>query len=249
MQHFASFIRLSDKNLDAARGLLNQAKKGEVNNWSQLSGFNPKKTSGVLRTHDSLQHRLIDKPLFKATTGVDPNTLFRDGSLQQKTSQMPLVQNRQVPKNSREMANETLEKLVDVASYPESVSRMPHDTSKLIPNTKFDAVLPYIKKKFTQPERLAGMKFGQHLDYMDNRNFRSQYMSDMRDNKMRRSMAEKRVDKLNSESLPPDASKADSLRAKLSDRQNYTNALNQNDNLSNREVKLNQYRQTGLMPR
>lgn len=249
MKHFASFVRLSDKNLDAARELLKQAKKGEVNNWSQLSGFNPKKTSGVLRMHDSLQHKLVDKPLFKEATGIDPNTLFRKGSLQQKTSQMPLVQNRQVPKDNREMVNETLEKLVDVASYRESVSRMPHDTSELLPNTKFEAVLPYIKKKFSQPERLAGMKLGQHLDYMDNRNFRSTYISNMRDNKMRRNMANERIGKLNSESLPLNASKADSLRAKLIDRQNYTNALNQGDNLPNREVKLNMYRQTGLMPR
>ncbi|MCA2594107.1 MAG: hypothetical protein IM526_02950 [Microcystis sp. M38BS1] len=248
MQHFANFIRLSDKNINAARKKITEL---QPNGWTELSGFKSDNTPSALKLHDTLQHRLIDKPIFKAATGIDPNTLFPSGSPQQATKMMPLVQQSpSISRDRRNVLNETIEKMVDVGTFPSYRSRLPVDTMELLPNTKFDAVMPYIRKKAKPADRLAAEAISMtFLPTSSNEEFRNIYLDTaQRDSRIRAAMKE-RLPKLATEKLQPNASAGQRLRAKLEDRKNYSKQFDWTRDLSAREDRLNQYRQTGLMPR
>lgn len=251
MQHFthfatttANFIRLSDKNINAARKKIIEL---QPNGWTELSGFKSDNTSSALKLHDTLQHKLIDKPIFKAATGINPNTLFPSGSAQQRTSMMPLVQD---PTKSREVINETIEKMVDVGTFPNAGSRLPVDTSELLPNTKFDAVMSYIRKKAKPADRLAAEAISlRYLPEATNKDFREMYIDTARRENRILAHNRTRLPQLATEKLPPNASAGQRLRAKLEDRKNYSKQFDWTRDLAAREDRLNQYRQTGLMPR
>ena len=239
MRHFANFIRLTDKTLNKTRELISKPN----DTFSKLSGFDYGNLPSALKLHDSLQHKLINKPVFKAATGINPNNLFPADSAQQKTSIMPLV-------NNGGKINETIEKLVDSVTFPEARNRLPIDTEAILPNTRFEAVLPYVRKKFNDSERLAATdKALRYLPNNDNQTFREIYLDSVKRDTRIKKMDLERVRKTNLEKLQPNATVGDTLRAKLKDRKNYSKAFDWSNDLSGREDTLQKYRSTGLMPR
>lgn len=163
MQHFvsfnlsqANFIRLSDKNINAARNLtvnnLNR-QKIDPNSFTQLSGIKPSANTGLDR-HDALQHTPITKKHYKTLTGNNPNQYFPEGSLARsgamdKTT-MPLAPN--VP----EKVNSAIELMADTLSEPQKRAYV-RFTETVPRNITPDVVHSYIKRKNTQPERLSAM--------------------------------------------------------------------------------------------
>lgn len=191
MQHFvsfhlpqANFVNLSDKNLNKARSLILQAKEGKLNEWATLSKLNTNKLSPAGKVHDELQHPLIKKSLYKAATGVNPNTFFETDSPQHQTKLMPLTQNKNLTSLQKDTVNETTEKLVDIAMYPRNKLK---DYVALNPTLPINpnAVLPYIRKNFDSGRRLAAMSEGDELTRLDNKSFRNKYIAKMKNTKNR----------------------------------------------------------------
>lgn len=252
MQHFANFIRLTDSAINKARQLTQDVKSGALNTgWAGLSGFNPKNPAMV---HDNLQHRLIDKTIYKASTGENPNQYFRNGSLQQKTKLMPLVQGKNISRNKKALVNETIEKLVDTASMPYSYMKQNYEPDQVLPvDTR--PLMPYLRKKFSDGDRLAGTQisnkiFKQNPD-IDNSGFRQKYIQAMQEDEFLRKPINIKLESEKKQNLATPASK---LRAKLKDRQNYSDVFDTSkyetvDQYIDRNRLLDAYRNKGLMPR
>jgi len=252
MQHFASFVRLTDAAINKARQLTQNVKSGALNTgWAGLSGFNPNNPAAI---HDNLQHRLVDKTIYKASTGQDPNQYFRQGSLQQKTKMMPLAQGKNVSRDQKDLINETVEKLVDTASMPYSYMRQNYEPDQVLPiDTR--PLMPYLRKKFSDGDRLAGTQISNKLfkqnPKIDNNSFRQKYIQEMQeDAPLRRPMNIK----LESEKRKNQTTAGSKLRAKLQDRQNYSDVFDTSkyetvDQYIDRNRLLDAYRAKGLMPR
>lgn len=156
MQHFANFIRLSDKNINAARTLtINNLsrQRSDPNSFTQLSGIKPTANNGLDR-HDALQHTPITKQHYKTLTGNNPNQYFPEGSLAKSgamtTTTMPLAPN--VP----EKVNTAIELMADTLSEPQRRAYV-RFTETVPRNITPDVVHSYIKRKNTHPERLSAM--------------------------------------------------------------------------------------------
>jgi hypothetical protein len=259
MQHFvsfqsplANFVRLTDSAINKARQLTQDVKSGALNTgWAGLSGFNPNNPAAV---HDNLQHRLIDKTIYKASTGQDPNQYFRQGSLQQKTKMMPLAQGKNISRDKRELVNETVEKLVDTASMPYSYMKQNYEPDQVLP-TDTRPLMPYLRKKFSDGDRLAGTQVSNKIfkqnPTIDNQSFRQKYIQEMQeDAPLRKPMNIK----LESEKKKNQATAGSKLRAKMKDRQNYSDAFDTSrytdvEQYIDRNKLLDAYRAKGIMPR
>lgn len=191
MQHFvsfhlsqANFIRLSDKNINAARELSvkNLNNQSNPNSFTQLSGL--KRIEGLER-HDAIQHTPITKQHYKTLVGKDPNQYFPESSLARtggmSTTPMPLAQN--VP----EKVNTATELMTNVIGAPRGRDRANvRYTDSLPSNVTPDVVHSYIKKKNTEPERLAAMlPLGYEIENVSNQQFREDYIKRMRGSKDR----------------------------------------------------------------
>jgi hypothetical protein len=259
MQHFvsfqsplANFVRLTDSAINKARQLTQDVKSGALNTgWAGLSGFNPNNPAAV---HDNLQHRLIDKTIYKASTGENPNQYFRNGSLQQRTKLMPLVQGKNISRNKKALVNETIEKLVDTASVPYSYMKQNYEPDQILPvDTR--PLMPYLRNKFSDGDRLAGTQisnklFKQNPD-IDNSGFRQKYIQAMQEDEFLRKPINIKLESEKKQNLATPASK---LRAKLKDRQNYSDVFDTSkyetvDQYIDRNRLLDAYRNKGLMPR
>lgn len=255
MQHFthfgsstASFVRLTDSAINKARQLTQDVK---YTGWSGLSGFNPNNPAAV---HDNLQHRLVDKTIYKASTGENPNQYFRNGSLQQKTKLMPLVQGKNISRDKKDLVNETIEKLVDTASMPYSYMKQNYEPDQILPvDTR--PLMPYLRKKFSDGDRLAGTQISNKIfkqnPNIDNNSFRQKYIQAMQEDEFLRKPMNIKLESEKKKNLATPASK---LRAKLKDRQNYSDIFDTSkyetvDQYIDRNRLLDAYRDKGLMPR
>lgn len=192
MQHFvsfqptqfstkANFIRLSDKNINAARDLSvkNLNSQSNPNSFTQLSGL--KRIDGLER-HDAIQHTPITKQHYKTLVGKDPNQYFHTNALSPDTSTpMPLAQN--VP----EKINTATELMTNVIGAPRGRDRANvRYTNSVPPNVTPDVIHSYIKKKNTEPERLAAMlPLGYEIENVSNQQFKDDYIKRMRGSKDR----------------------------------------------------------------
>lgn len=262
MKHFANFVRLSDKNINQARIIIRGGDGKFPNNFdsqsfTRLSGFNPKEVAGTnLAYHDRVQHGIVTKELYRAATGNNPKQYFRNGSLAQKASIMPIVQNRQIPSNKREEINETTEDIVRAIANPENLSEK---YGKFPLN--FKAINSYVKRTNTDSERLAARTYGKTLDTYnsfvpkeyypkesDNQKFRENYIDKMKQNDNRRKEGENIIKSMLSSNISNSASAGDKLRNKLQQREAYSKQF-ENPNSFVKDAALKYYENIGLMPR
>jgi len=196
MQHFvsfqptqfsteANFIRLSDKNINAARGLSvkNLNNQSNPNSFTQLSGL--KQSEYTPTRHDAIQHTPITKQHYKTLVGKDPNQYFPEGSLSKTggmtSTPMPLAQN--VP----EKVNTATELMTNVIGAPRGRDRANVRYTDSVPdNVTPDVIHSYIKKKNTEPERLAAMlPLGYEIENVSNQQFKDDYIKRMKESKDR----------------------------------------------------------------
>jgi hypothetical protein len=281
MQHFASFhlsqanfIRLSDKNINQARKIMKEANSNNPQSFTRLSGFDPNKSLGAnINHHDNIQHGLVTKDLYKVATGTNPNQYFRDGSLAQKSSVMPIVQNRQLSPEKRNMINQTTEGIVRAVADPANMYSSGLGRNPL----NFKAIKAYSKKANTDSERLAARpvtttlitpdpyKPSQYFpEEKDNQKFKKYYIDKMRKNDREKVHLENSVrssfEKENrigirgtiknkvSNMLGKSTAAGDSLRNKLKQRESYSEQFTKPNSLE-RDAALKYYETTGLMPR
>jgi len=261
MQHFASFVRLTDKTINQARAIIGGAGKFpngfDSQSFTRLSGYDPMK-SLVSNTsyHDRVQHGLVTKELYRAATGNNPKQYFRDDSLAQKSQVMPIVQNRQLSPEKKAEVNHTTEAVVRAVANPENISEKYGDYP-----LNYKAINAYTRKVNTDSERLAARTNARTLrspdaftpsDYFpkesDNQKFRDYYIDKMKQNDARREEGKNMVKSYLSKGLGNPISVGDKLREKLQQRKIYSEQFN-NPKPFMRDAALKYYETTGLMPR